>query len=187
MQLAHLHIEASNGKLSAECADRGIISFLSFLEWVEQLPYKRNSNRENYNLVFDEECGTCSTKHALIKAVATENKWDFVKLYIGIYKMNKATNPGVANVLAEHQLNYLPEAHTYLKINDEIADRTGLRLGKIPFHNVLLTEIEIDPHQIGQFKIDWHKNYINTWAIENQYNPSKIWAVREACIAALEG
>ena len=53
--LSHLSIEAANGPMSIEAVDRGIISFQSFIEWVSQLPYKRNSNQADYTLVFEEE------------------------------------------------------------------------------------------------------------------------------------
>lgn len=184
MELAHLHIEAEKGALSAECVDRGIISFLSLTEWVEQLPYKRNSNR-SYQSVFEEECGTCSTKNALIKAVSIENDWNFVQLFVGIYKMSEATNPSIGKILKVKQLDYLPEAHTYLKINTTIQDFTGLKKGKEAFSKNLLKEIEITPDQIEDFKPKWHYEFIVNWSQSTPYSPQEIWKIREACILIL--
>lgn len=44
-----------------------ITTFREALKYVHELPYGRNNNRTDYLLVISEKCGTCSTKHALIK------------------------------------------------------------------------------------------------------------------------
>lgn len=185
MSLAHLLIDAEKGELSNACVDRGIISFLSLIEWVEQLPYKRNTDRANYAVVLDEECGVCSTKNALIKAVAIENGWDHIHLFLGIFLMSEKTNPGVGKVLDSHQLTVIPEAHTYLKINGIVKDVTGLRTGAESFLNTLQIEIEISPNQIGDFKIEWHKNFLQQYQVKTAFATEKLWEIRQACIASL--
>jgi len=183
--LAHWHIEAENGPLSTECVDRGIISFLSLIEWVEQLPYGRNSDRANYALVLDEERGVCSTKNALIKAVAMENGWDQVKLFLGIYHLSENTNPGVGEILAAAQVDFIPEAHVYLKIMNELRDVTGMPAGSTLFYESLQNEIEILPHQIGDFKLIWHATFLSEFAKNQNRSIDEIMKIREACIAHL--
>lgn len=183
--LAHLHIEAEKGPMSNECVDRGIISFLSFVEWVEQLPYKRNADRSNYSLVFDEECGTCSTKNALVNAVALENGWNQVQLFLGLYQMSELTNPGIGTILKKANLKFLPEAHVYLKIDNTIRDCTGLALGKSSFLETLSHETEILPDQIAAFKINWHQNHLLKFARDNGCTIDEVNNVREACILRL--
>lgn len=183
--LAHLHIEAENGPLSNECVDRGIISFQSFIEWVEQLPYGRNSDRADYTLIFEEERGACSTKNALVKAVATENDWNQVQLFLGIYAMSEKTNPGVGKVLNQFGLTTIPEAHVYLKIDGEIRDVTGLETGTEPFYKSLQTEIKIQPEQIGVFKMEWHQKALQNVTADLGFSLAELWTVRQACIAAL--
>lgn len=183
--LAHLLIEAEKGALSNACVDRGIISFQSLIEWVEQLPYGRNSDRANYALVLEEECGACSTKNALIKAVAMENGWEEVKLFLGVFLLSEKTHTGVGNVLNKYQLDAIPEAHTYLKINDAIKDVTGLQTGPQSFHASLQIETEILPNQIGDFKVEWHKNFLNTYQDQTRFSASELWNIREACILEL--
>ncbi|NOQ70596.1 MAG: hypothetical protein GQ574_01260 [Crocinitomix sp.] len=183
--LAHLMIAAEKGPLSNECVDRGIISFLSFIEWVEQLPYSRNSDRSEYRLVFDEECGVCSTKSALIKAVAAENGWENVKLFLGMFLMSEKTHPGVGIILKEANLESIPEAHTYLKINGEIRDVTGLEKGSESFEKSLQLEVEIKPDQIGEYKVNWHRAQMVAYSFENGMSPNSLWETREKCIAEL--
>ena len=38
--------------------------------FVKNLPYKRNSNKENINVIIEENGGTCSTKHAYLKRIS---------------------------------------------------------------------------------------------------------------------
>ncbi|MFT5819958.1 MAG: hypothetical protein ACI8ZM_001183 [Crocinitomix sp.] len=183
--LAHLMIAAENGPLSNECVDRGIISFLSFIEWVEQLPYGRNSDRSEYRLVLDEERGTCSTKNALVKAVALENSWDNVILCLGLFLMSEKTNPGVGAILKEANLESIPEAHTFLKINGEVRDLTGLEKGSESFEKTLQLEVEIKPDQIDEYKVNWHRAQMVAYSFENGMSPNDLWKIREKCISAL--
>lgn len=183
--LAHLLIEANKGALSNACVDRGIISFQSLIEWVEQLPYGRNSDRSNYALVLEEERGTCSTKNALIKAVAMENGWKDIKLFLGIFLLSEKTHTGVGRLLKKYQLSAIPEAHTYLKINNAVKDVTGLQTGSESFYDSLELETEILPNQIGDFKVKWHKNFLDTYQDQTPFSAAELWDIREACIREL--
>lgn len=184
--LAHWHIEAEKGPLSSECVDRGIISFQSLIEWVEQLPYKRNSNRADFLLVFDEECGACSTKHALVKSVADENGWTAVELFLGQYEMSEETNPGVGLILHQNQLDFIPEAHVFLKIDGRIVDLTGLPIGVNSFELSLTNAHIIEPYQIGDYKVKWQENMLTNFG--NIFNKSldELNRIRENCLLLLK-
>ena len=41
-----------------------------------------------------------------------------IKLILGMYKMRTTNTPKIGTTLSEHQLDYMPEAHCYLKINE---------------------------------------------------------------------
>ncbi len=183
--LAHLHIEAEKGPLSNECVDRGIISFLSLIEWVEQLPYQRNTDRSDYTLVLEEECGTCSTKNALIKAVAIENGWGNVTLHVGIFLISEKTHPGIGPTLNKYKLKCIPEAHSYLKIANEIRDVTGLETGDESFDLSIQLEEEIRPEQIGDYKINFHQDYLQNYAKKIGLSRDELWKIREECIEKL--
>lgn len=183
--MAHWHIEAENGPLSTECVDRGIISFQSLIEWVEQLPYKRNTVRGDYAAVLTEECGTCSTKNALAKAVALENGWHQVKLFVGIYQLSCDTNPPIAQILKSNKLDALPEAHTFLRINDEVKDLTGIISGNESWQKSIGETVEIEPAQIGDFKQNWYQKVLVQFAHSNNRSIAEINEIREACVHAL--
>lgn len=164
-----------------------IYNFNAACDYIEQLPYKRISNRNDYTLVLTEKCGTCSSKHALLKALAKENNLDEVNLCIGIYKMNALNTKGIGSVLEDFKLQYIPEAHSFLRVNSDIIDITGLGNSDTNFENDLLHEELIEPYQVGQYKEELHKAYLKQWIIEEgiPLPLDTIWNIREQCIANL--
>ncbi|PZU90212.1 MAG: hypothetical protein DI529_03295 [Chryseobacterium sp.] len=168
--------------------------FHSASEFIRNLPYRRNLNKDNLAAIFIDECGTCSTKHAVLKTLAEENNQPDFKLILGIFRMNGSNTPKIKSVLEtlrepqSDKLEYIPEAHTYLKFRNLILDFTKKNSSENDFINELLEETEIQPHQINQFKIEFHKNYLKYWLLENpkiSYSLDELWKIRELCIQAL--
>ncbi len=176
------------GSISAAFLERNIPDFNSAMQFTRQLPYGRNNNKYNLLTVFDDNCGTCSTKHALLKTLAVENDQPNVKLVLGLFKMNKFNTPKVISLLIKNNLDHIPEAHNYLKIDDEIIDCTNLNSGPGDFVNDLISEQEIQPAQITGFKVALHKAYLQEWLPKQPglaISFSELWQIREECIAAL--
>lgn len=163
----------------------GINTFSDACTYIKQIPYGRNTDKTNTLCVLQENKGTCSTKHALLKTLADENGMLDVRLVLGIFKMNGQNTPAVLKTLANYQLDYIPEAHNYLKHNDTIIDCTTTK--ELDFLTYLLNETEISREQITDYKVAYHKNYLNTWLQTEKvpYTLDEIWNIREACIAAL--
>jgi hypothetical protein len=159
----------------------GILDIHSACEYVSKLPYGRTSEISNYMLVLTERRGTCSTKHALIAALAWALKID-VQLTLGIYLMKESNTPGIGKILANSGFDFLPEAHCYLEYLDKRIDLTGL----IGNHNQIdefLYEEKIELFQIGDYKKTVHQNFIKQWMPENRLE--EIWALREAYIESI--
>lgn len=175
--------EISKLFIKNNCSD-----FHSASEFVRNLPYRRNLNKDNLATVFIDECGTCSTKHAILKTLTEENNQPDFKLILGIFRMNGNNTPKIKSVLETYNLNYIPEAHNYLKFKNLILDFTKKNSSENDFIDDLLQEIEIRPHQINQFKIEFHKNYLKKWLSEHpeiSYSLDDLWKIRELCIQAL--
>ncbi len=175
--------EISHLFLKNNCSD-----FLSASEFVRNLPYRRNLNKDNLATVFIDECGTCSTKHAVLKILAEENNQPDFKLILGIFRMNGKNTPKIKPVLEKYNLDDIPEAHNYLKFKNQILDFTKKHSSEQDFINELLEETEIEPHHISEFKIEFHKNYLRKWIAENpqiHYSLEELWKIREECITAL--
>jgi len=165
----------------------GCGSYRSAARYLHQLPYGRNAERADFRLVLAERRGTCSTKQALLAAVALEQKLP-VSLTIGIYDMAEANTPGVGSVLSARGLESIPEAHCYLRYAGRRVDIT--RSGVSPHAPIdyLHQEWTIEPAQIGEHKVALHQQYLHGWLRERpalRFSFEEIWRIREACIAAL--
>ena len=104
-----------------------------------------------------------------------------------MYKMSEANTPKIGNELTTHHLDYIPEAHCYLKINNKRIDITS---GTSQFSNIekdILQEKEITPEQVAHFKVDYHKNFLRTWITsqEIKFTFDTLWNIRETCIKNL--
>ena len=162
-------------------------SWNELTNFVKELPYGRNKNRNDLKLVLTEKKGSCSSKHALLKAIADLNNVPNIKLILGIYKMTQINTPKIGNVLTETYLEFIPEAHCYLKVGEQRLDLTDKSSDIKKIETDIIQEIEIEPKQIAKFKVDYHKTFIKNWIIENNIvlNFNQIWSIRETCIENL--
>ena len=89
----------SVGEISNQFLARHIYTFSQAAKFVKELKYGRNKNKVHLTEVFYDNCGTCSTKHALLKQLVIEHKIDDLKLYLGIFRMSATNTPKVAQTL----------------------------------------------------------------------------------------
>ena len=177
----------SNDELTAFIKKSGILTWNELIEFIKILPYGRNSNRTELGLVISEKKGTCSSKHALLKKMADLNKIDNVKLILGIYRMNQKNTPNIGNALTKNAIEFIPEAHCYLKINSNKVDITSSQSDFSKIETDIITELEIQPEQIAEFKVKYHKEFLKDWIVESKIDKSfsEIWEIREKCISNL--
>ncbi len=186
-QLPNFELTA-NATLSSIARQLGLNNFEEAAKYIQQLSYRRTSRKSDLSLVFKEECGTCSTKHATLAQLALENNISSIELTLGIYQMMEQNTPGVGKVLEATRLTYVPEAHMYLRHQGQRFDLTfnGMEAALSPFDS-LMDEISIEPQQIGDFKVHYHKQFLKQWLVKQSFSYSldEVWKIREACIAAL--
>jgi hypothetical protein len=177
----------ATGAIATCFLNRNIGTFSQAAEFIKQLPYRRNENKDALTTVFTDQCGTCSTKHAVLKQLAIENKRNDLALMLGIFKMNGHNTPKIAGTLKQYNLQCIPEAHNYLKFEDRILDYTFPNSKSNNFEQDLLEEIIILPNQITNFKVAYHSAYLKKWLIGNYipYSLDEIWDIRELCIQQL--
>ena len=169
-------------RLGAAFVALGARAYHAAAHYVRRLPYGRNSNRTDYGLVLEEGRGTCSTKHALLAALAEEHGLP-VELRIGVYEMNGENTPGVGPTLARYGLECVPEAHCYLANRGARVDLTR-NPPTAPIGDFLYEET-IEPIGIGTRKVGVHRGFIRRWAAERGLDPEVVWRIREECIEAL--
>ena len=177
------------GALSAEILARGVTDFQATGRYLQGLPYGRTADRADFRGVLREGKGTCSTKHALLAAIAQEQSVAVV-LTLGIYAMHERNTPGVGTVLARYGLASLPEAHCYLTYEGVRIDVT--RSGAEPAEPIteFLYEEAIVPEQIGEHKVTLHRRFMQRWVDDHPELVAgrtfeDVWRIREECIAAL--
>lgn len=166
---------------------KGIVTWEQAIHYIRQIPYGRNANRTQFDLVLTENKGTCSSKHALLKQLADENQIVGVKLIMAMYKMNENNTPGIGQHITDNHMAYIPEAHCYLKLNGQRIDLTSPASDIQQIRKDILEEKEILPSQVGQDKVDYHKEYIRNWLVRQNLNLTfeEVWSIRENCIASL--
>ena len=177
----------SNDPLTLAIRKYELNTFESLCNNIQQLPYGRNSNREDIILVWREQKGTCSSKHAFLKHVADLNTIPNIELILGMYKMTESNTRKIGTILTRNGLDYIPEAHCYLKQDGKRIDYTSQNSGIKKIENDILEEQIISPSQVVDFKVNFHKNYIRQWIINDKIPMSfnEVWAIREKCISNL--
>lgn len=171
----------ASAPLGVAFAALGVTRLRTAARWVQALPYGRTTDRADWRLVLPERRGTCSTKHALLAALAAEAGAS-VGLVLGVYLMDEATTPGVGAALAAAGLCAVPEAHCVLDAERERLDLTWPGRTEAPS---FVWEEAIRPDQIGAHKVSRHRDFVRTWAAKHGLDAAHVWAAREACIAAL--
>ncbi|MFL1895118.1 hypothetical protein ACJRPK_05405 [Aquimarina sp. 2-A2] len=177
----------ADDRLTQLVRSKRIVTWSQLLCYVKHLPYGRITDKTDLSLMLKEHTGTCSTKHAFLKQIADCNSIA-VDLVIGIYKMTTVNTPGIGTGLREVGLEYIPEAHCYLKRESTIIDVTGIDSNHT-FAEDLMEEIHITPDQVGTYKVAYHQSFIKKWLATNPAITTltfdEVWALREQCIANL--
>ena len=172
-----------NGSASKAFLDLGQNDFAQACQYIANLKYKRISDKSKPLLVLQENCGTCSSKHVLLKMLAEENSQEQIKLKIAIYKMNAENTPKLKGVIPKG-LDFVPEAHSYLLFKGRKLDFT--RAHSIPLKDPeILEEYEVSAKEMLATKDQLHKNFINKWSKQQGLDPQEVWQIRELCIERL--
>lgn len=187
MQIPDFHITAQ-GPVSRACLSRQLHGFKAAAAFIKQLPYARNKDKTDLLSVFTEHAGTCSTKHSLLWLLARENACTDLRLQLGIFKMNGRNTPAVKVTLDKHGLEYIPEAHMYLRCGSTILDYTTTNSSAADFEEDLMEERELFPEQITDYKVSYHRRFLEAWLVKHPelpYSLDDVWAIREQCILDL--
>ena len=137
--------------------------------------------------LFNEFRGTCSTKHAILAALANEHHQD-VQLKMVICKLDQNVDKTVVKLLLQLKVPYFPEAHCYIKCSKGALDLTFPDQDVVPSVSVL-KEYDISPKDIGDKKVSIHHEYIKFWMkgsmFSQQYSFDEVLELRERWIQSL--
>lgn len=138
--------------MSEKFREKQIFIFSEACALVAGLRYGRNRNLHDIFCVLDEGCGTCSSKHVLLKKLADENGCTDIRLCAGIYLMNAVNTPKAAAVLKKYNLEYIPEAHCYFRYHEQVLDFTTIPEKKLLFENDLVIETVMEASEVPDKK-----------------------------------
>jgi hypothetical protein len=111
------------GLVSERFLDLGIQSFLDACRFVHDLPYGYNTDRDDPMILFKENKGTCTTKHAVVATLAQELDLPIEK-NLGIYAMTEEIVTGTKKILIKYNLPFVPMIHCFLAYGENKVDLT---------------------------------------------------------------
>jgi len=114
---------SKKGIISEKFLSLNIKTFLDACVYVHELPYGYNSTMDDILILFKEGYGSCTTKHAVIAALAEELNIPVYKT-VGIYAMKEEIVTGTHRILEKYHLPYLPMNHCFLVFGSYRVDLT---------------------------------------------------------------
>jgi len=153
------------GIISAEFLSLGIESFKEACRYVHELPYGYNTDRDDLMILFKENKGTCTTKHAVIATLAEEFDLPIAK-NIGIYAMTEEIVTGTNEILAKYSLPYVPMVHCFLGYREYRVDFSeGNNNGKnCPIKDILYVE-EVEPNISAKDEYLLYRKALNEYVL----------------------
>ena len=141
---------AGPGLMSEKFLALGVNTFHEACQYVHDLPYGYNSDRDDLLILFKEDLGTCTTKHAVIGTLAAELDIPIEK-EIGIYRMTEKIVTGTDAILEKYGLPYVPMLHCFLVYDRYRVDLTeGNNNGKNCAINEFLCTEKVIPNITGK-------------------------------------
>jgi hypothetical protein len=136
----------SAGVISNHFLSYGIKNFLDACDYVHNLPYGYNSDRDDLMILFKEKMGSCTTKHAVIATLAEELDLPINKS-IGIYPMTEAIVTGTSKILNKYDLPFVPMIHCFLEYGKQRVDLTeGNHNGKNQSIDIMFYTQKVPPN-----------------------------------------
>jgi hypothetical protein len=114
---------SNSGEISQKFLSLHIQTFLEACRYVHALPYGYNSDRDDLIILFKENMGSCTSKHAVMATLAVELNLPIEK-NIGIYAMTEEIVTGTNAILKKYALPYLPMVHCFLSYQNHVVDLT---------------------------------------------------------------
>ena len=133
------------GEISKKILELGIKSFKEACDYVHNMEYGYNTNYDDKMILFKENKGSCTSKHAIIAGLAGELNLPLFK-HVAIFKFTEEISTGVNEILEKYKIPYVPMVHCFLKYKEFQFDLTeGNCNGKNTTIEEFLYEVEVNP------------------------------------------
>jgi hypothetical protein len=148
------------GDISNKFIELGIKSFREACLYVHEMEYGYNSTYDDDMILFKENKGTCTTKHAIIAGLAEELEIPLHK-NVGVYKFNEEITTGAQDILKKYNLPYVPMVHCFLVYNQYRFDLTdGNNNGKKTSIKDFILTREVEPFISRKDEYLWYKKVL---------------------------
>lgn len=135
----------SSGEISNKFLNLHIKSFKDACYYIHDLEYGYNSTYEDDLILFKENKGTCTTKHAIIAGLAEELGISLHK-HMGIYKFTEKISRGADEIMEKYNIPYVPMVHCFLTYKTFRFDLTeGNNNGKLTSIDNFIHEQKVEP------------------------------------------
>jgi hypothetical protein len=119
--------------------------------------YGYNTNRDDLMILFKENRGTCTTKHAVIATLSQEMHLPIVK-NVGIYAMTEEIVTGTNGILVKFNLPYVPMVHCFLVYGEYRVDLSeGNNNGKNRSIEDFLFTQQVEPNISAKDEYLWYR------------------------------
>lgn len=130
--------------VSQRFIERGCRDFHDACRWLQTLPYGKNTRSADSVVLFEDGRGTCTTKHGMAAELAKELGLPVYK-FIVFYRLDESIRSGANDILAYHNLEYIPATHCVLGESGKFIDltwdnQTGKRKNLTDFELYLKTK-----------------------------------------------
>ncbi len=133
------------GEFSKKFLELAITTFRDACSYVHDIDYGSNTNYEDRMILFKENKGTCTSKHAVIAGLAQELNIPLFK-HVCVYRFTEEITTGVDKIIKQYEIPYVPMVHCFLVYENYRFDLTeGNRNGKKTPINVCVHSERVDP------------------------------------------
>lgn len=176
------------GELAGLFLSKGLQDFHQALQFLKELPYGPNKS-EGARAVFEDGCGTCSSKHGCAAALAIECGLKTVSKVMVYYRLDASRFKNVEPVLDLYGLPYVPNFHCVMASGYSIVDLTeGNRTGKLRDIDEFDVMFRSEPFVDQDTYQDYFKQAIDIFKICDsrlrEYSAADLLAIRSECLGA---
>ncbi|MCH9634560.1 MAG: hypothetical protein S4CHLAM7_13130 [Chlamydiae bacterium] len=168
------------GELGELLKKKQIETFHAAIRFAYDLPYQRISNLEDLRLAATECRGTCSSKHGFLAKLAQENNEHSFQVELIVFPFYSSFAPSLKDRFEKFSIDYILEAHCYLKYKDQIIDITSSRFDCTRYYseNKAFSTQKLAFSQVGSYKQKLHEDLFRKWCKTLNKPFDGLWKLR---------
>lgn len=174
------------GPISNAFQNLNVPDFHAACAWLQALPYGKNSRSDDLMVLFEDGCGTCTTKHGVAAALAEELGLP-IRKHIVFYKLDGSVRSGIDPILQNRNVAFVPNTHCILGEGIHFVDLThGNQTGKRKDLTDFELYVAVSPHfsaaelaELYDWGLAWYRR---NFPELGRLSPDQIRALRRECL-----